>query len=97
MRNHFDLHIRALGQAGHLHRGTRRKILREIFSVHFIHGSEVCKISHKDRALDDVVESKALIVEDGFDILQCALGLRFDVTGNQIAVLWIHGNLPGAK
>ena len=68
-----------------------------MFRVNCIHTRKISEIGHKHRAFDDIGKSQLLVVEDGFDILEHAFGLRFDVAGNQIAGRGINRDLPGAK
>ena len=93
----FDFHGRAFGQGGDLHGGTGGEIRREIFGVNFVHGGEIAEVGHEDGAFDDVGEREALVVEDGFDVLQRAFGLGFDVAGGEVAGGRVERYLAGAK
>jgi len=83
MRNNFDLDACAFGQTGDLNRGTRRKIVREIPSVNFIHSGEGCEIGQENGAFYDVGKCKFLVIQNRLHIFQHTLGLGFDVAGNQ--------------
>ena len=97
MRDDFDLHAGSLGQAGDLDGGTCGEILREILRVNFIHAGEVRQVGQEDGGLHDVRKSQPLVVEDGLDILEDAVGLDFDVADDEAAVLGIERNLASAE
>ena len=97
MRDDFDFHVRAFGQRGDLDGGTRRKIIREISRVNFVHAGEIREVRHKHRALHYIGEGEFLVLEDRFDVFQNAFGLGLDVAGNQVAILRIDRDLAGAE
>jgi len=97
MRDDFNLHIRAFGQRGDLDRGTRGKIFREILRVNLVHAREIAEVRQEYRGFHDIGERQMLVVQNGFDVLQHAIRLRFDVAGNQVAVLGINRDLAGAE
>jgi hypothetical protein len=96
MRNDLNLHVRAFGQRDDLNGRARGKIVRKISSVNFIHGGEVCEVGQEHRAFHDVGEREFLVIQNQLHIFQHALGLGFDVAGNQAAVGGADGNLSGA-
>jgi hypothetical protein len=56
-----------------------------MFCVNLVHSHKIGEIGHKHRSFDDVGKSQFLVIQNRFNILQRALGLHFDVNGNQIA------------
>ena len=97
MGDDFNFHVRALGQRGHLDGGAGREIFGEIFGVHFVHAGEVGQVGHEDGAFHDVAEGEALVVQDGFDVLEDAFGLGFDVAGHEGAIRRIQRDLAGGE
>lgn len=97
MRDDFNLHVRAFGQRGDLDGRTRREIFREILRVNLVHASEVREVRQEHRGFHDVGERQLLVVQNRLHIFQHAVGLRFDVAGNQIAVLRVNRDLSGAE
>lgn len=97
MRHDFDLHVRAFGQRGDLHRGTRREIAREILSIDLVHPGEVGEVGHEHGGLHHVGEREFLVVEDGLHVFEHAFGLGFDVAGDETAVGRIKRDLARAE
>jgi len=64
----------------------RRRVLRKIAAVDFIHGVEVGRIGDVDGALQHFVERRSGGLEAGLDTLHAALGLYGDV-----GALDLHG------
>jgi len=97
MRDDFDLHVGALGQAGDLHGGARREIFREILRVNIVHGNEVGEVGEKHGGFHDVGKGQSLVIENGLYILQHAVGLRLDAADDEAAILGIDGDLSGTE
>lgn len=97
MRDHFDFHARAPGQCRNLDCGAGREIIGEVFRVNLVHADKIREVGQEDGTLHDIGKREFLVLKNGFDVLQDAIGLRFDVPGNQVAVLGIDWNLAGAK
>lgn len=97
MRDDFDLHRRGFGQRGDLHGGAGRKIIGEIFAVDFVHAGEVGEVGEEHGGFHDIRKGQPLVIEDGLDILQHAVGGHLDVAHDEIAVLGVDRDLAGAK
>lgn len=97
MRHDFDLHVRTLGQRRNLHCGARREIAREILGIDFVHSGEVGEVGHEHGGLHHVGEREFLVVEDGLHVFEHALGLGFDVAGDEAAVGGIERDLARAE
>lgn len=97
MRHDLYLHVRAFGQGRNLHRGTRREIAGEILGVNFVHPGEVGEVGQEHGGLHHVGEREFLVVEDGLHVFEHALGLGFDVAGDEAAVSRIERDLARAE
>ena len=97
MGDYFDFYVCGFGKRGDLDRGAGRKIVGEIFRVDFVHTGEVAEVGQEHSAFDDVGESQFLVVQDGFYVLEDALGLSFDVAGDEVTGRWVERDLAGAK
>jgi len=82
---------------GDLDGGAGREVGGEVLRIHLVHAGEVRQVGEEDGALDDVREGELLVVEDGFDVPQDAVGLGLDVTGDEVSSGRINGNLAGAE
>ncbi len=97
MRDDLDFHVRAFWQRGHLDGGAGRKISREKFRVNLVHRGEIGEAREEHRAFDDVGEGQVLVVQDGLEVEQHALGLGLDVARDEVAGGGVQRNLAGAK
>src|SRR5271166_5371979 len=91
----FDEHI--LGEAGDLDGGARGRIGSKMVRVDLVHGGEVVHAFQKDGGLDHLRQRAAGGGQNARDVLQNALGLRGDVSGNELLGGGIEGDLAGEK
>ena len=92
-----DLHQHVLGQAGDLDGRTRGRIGGEVAAVNFVHGGEVVHALQKDGGLDHLRQRAAGGGQNACDVLQDALGLRGDVSGDELLRVGIERDLSGEK
>jgi hypothetical protein len=97
VRDHFDLDIRSFRERSHLDRRASRELGRKILRVDFIHPREIRKVGQKDCAFNYVAEGKLLILENGFNVFQDALRLRFDVALDQVTRGGVERDLACAE
>jgi hypothetical protein len=94
MGDDLDLDAGALRQRGHLDGRAGGEIGGEVLGIHLVHPGEVRQVRQEHRALDDIGEGQPLVIEDGLDVLQDAVGLRLDVPGDEVPVAGSMGICP---
>jgi len=93
----FDFHLSASREGGDLHGGAGRAIPGERPPIDFVHGGKVREVRHEDGRFDDIVQGQSLVLEDDFEVFQCPLCLRANITVKQLPGFGNYGDLPGAK
>ena len=67
-RYYIDLDARSLGQAGGLHRGTRRLVRAEVPGVHLVHLRKIGHVREIDGGLHDVAQRNPRCLNTAFKL-----------------------------
>ena len=66
-------------------------------TINFVNSLEIAKVCKENRCLNHMIESQALSLQNGCDVVQYAPSLHCNIPGNDLARFWVKRNLTAAK
>lgn len=91
--DHVDFDAEVTRESGYLDGGAGRRVAGEIAGVDFVHGGKIIHVLEEDAEANGAVERGAGGFDDGFEILEDALGLLSSIAIESFAGGGIEGGL----